>query len=125
MRTLALALLLLAACSKPDVAPALDQYNCDGGLCPDPGVIEGSLVYAGPMRGDAVLLLFDTQSLPPPQGTATTPTSIVRISKQTLFGPQIGTSSVLETGFGLVVSLKGSAFHDHFWPPSVERATPQ
>src|SRR5262249_55934906 len=50
-------------------------------------------VYAGPMRGDAVLLLFDTASLPPPDGNGTTPTAIARIPKETLFGAQLGTTA--------------------------------
>ncbi|MCA1827490.1 MAG: hypothetical protein LC689_11215, partial [Myxococcales bacterium] len=92
-RLLPLALLAALACEKPGVAPGLDQDTCDGGPCLAPGIIQGSLVYAGPARGDAILLLFDTGSLPPPDGNGTSAAAIARIPQATLFGAA-GASSV-------------------------------
>jgi len=75
-----LAVIALAlACEKPIVAPGLDLFTCDGGLCDAPGVVQGSVVYAGTVRGDAILLLFDTAALPPPDGTGTSAVAIARV----------------------------------------------
>jgi hypothetical protein len=74
------------ACETPGLAPGLDQFSCDGGLCPPPGVIQGSLVYSGAARGDAILFLFDTAALPPPDGNGTSATAIAHIPQATLFG---------------------------------------
>src|SRR6185295_6421837 len=63
----------------------LDQFTCDGGLCAAPGVIEGQLVYSGTRRGDAILLLFDTTALPPPDGSGSGAASVARIPEATLF----------------------------------------
>ena len=79
------ALLSALACSKPPVAPGLDQ-SCDGGACDAPGVLSGSLVYSGTARGDAILFLFDTQSLPPPDGNGQSAVAVARIPAATLFG---------------------------------------
>src|SRR5205823_2343202 len=84
-KILPLALLAALACEKPGVAPGLDQNTCDGGPCPTPGVIQGSLVYSGTARGDAVLLLFDTAALPPPDGNGTAAAAVARIPSATLF----------------------------------------
>ncbi|HZR08923.1 MAG TPA: hypothetical protein VFA79_10105, partial [Myxococcales bacterium] len=73
------------ACETPPIAPGLDQFGCDGGVCPPPGVIQGSLVYSGTARGDAILLLFDTAALPPPDGNGTSATAIAHIPQATLF----------------------------------------
>jgi hypothetical protein len=86
------ATLLFAACEKPGVAPGLDQLTCDGGPCPAPGVIQGSLVYSGTARGDAVLLLFDTAALPPPDGNGTSAAALARVPQATLFGNAPATS---------------------------------
>jgi hypothetical protein len=80
-----LALIAALACEKPGVAAGLDENTCDGGPCDAPGVISGSLVYSGPARGDAILLLFDTQSLPPPDGTGQSAAAVARIPATTLF----------------------------------------
>src|SRR5260370_13223200 len=80
-----LALIAALACEKPGVAAGLDENTCDGGPCDAPGVISGSLVYSGPARGDAILLLFDTQSLPPPDGTGQSAAAVARIPPTTLF----------------------------------------
>jgi hypothetical protein len=92
LRTLPALAACALACETPPVAPGLDQYSCDGGICPDPGVIEGSVVYNGTARGDAVLLLFDTAALPPPDGTGTTPAAIARVPEATLLpgSPGVG-----------------------------------
>src|SRR5438270_11287804 len=79
------ALLLALACEKPGVAPGLDQNLCDGGTCDAPGVIQGALVYSGPARGDAIVFLFDTASLPPPDGNGTSAAAVARIPAATLF----------------------------------------
>ncbi len=84
-KILPFALLAALACGKPGVAPGLDQNTCDGGPCQAPGVIQGSLVYSGTARGDAVLLLFDTASLPPPDGNGTAAAAVARIPSATLF----------------------------------------
>src|SRR5205823_7730384 len=84
-KILPLALLAALACEKPGVAPGLDQNTCDGGPCPTPGVIQGSLVYSGTARGDAVLLLFDTAALPPPDGNGTAAAAVARIPSSVLF----------------------------------------
>ena len=79
------AFLSALACSKPPVAPGLDQV-CDAGTCEAPGVIQGDLVYSGPARGDAILFLFDAQSLPPPDGNGQSAVAVARIAAATLFG---------------------------------------
>ncbi|HEY2030185.1 MAG TPA: hypothetical protein VGH20_13355 [Myxococcales bacterium] len=78
-------LALAGACSK-GVAPGLDLLTCDGGPCADPGVIQGQVVFSGTARGDAVLLLFDTAALPPPDGNATSAVEVARVSRAQLFG---------------------------------------
>jgi hypothetical protein len=88
-KVLPLAVVAALACEKPGVAPGLDQ-PCDGGVCSAPGVIQGSLVYSGTARGDAILLLFDTQSLPPPDGTGSSAAAVARIPSATLFANAAG-----------------------------------
>ena len=85
-----LALMLCLGCGDPPVISAQDKYICpaDGGPCvlaAQPGVVTGTLVYQGPRRGDAVLLLFSSMALPPPDGTASAPVEIGRIPSSTLF----------------------------------------
>jgi uncharacterized protein (DUF2141 family) len=82
---LAAALLCAAGCDKPALAPGLDQYTCDGGLCAGPGVVQGKLVYSGTARGDGILLLFDTAALPPPDGTGTGAAAVARVPEAMLF----------------------------------------
>ena len=77
----------LAACAEPPVSQALDKYTCpaDGGPCtlsPEFGVVQGSVVYQGTRRGDVVLLLFASNDLPPPDGTATAPVEIETLHGQ-------------------------------------------
>jgi len=84
------ALSFAAACGAPPVSNALDQYNCpsDGGPCtlpPPTGVIQGTVVYQGPRRGDVVLLLFAANNLPPPDGTATSAVELARVASATMF----------------------------------------
>src|SRR2546430_11714933 len=85
MKRIVMIAALLSACQKPPVAPGLDQFVCDGGVCGAPGVIQGSVVYAGTERGDAILLLFDTAALPPPDGTGTSAAAVARVPSTTLF----------------------------------------
>jgi hypothetical protein len=73
------------ACGQPGVAPGLDQYTCDGGPCAAPGLIRGQVVYDGPARGDAILLLFDTRALPPPEGNGSGAVAVARVKKAALF----------------------------------------
>lgn len=73
------------ACEKPGVAPGLDLFTCSGGPCAAPGVIQGSVVYTGTARGDAILLLFDTAALPPPDGTGTSAVAVARVPAAQLF----------------------------------------
>lgn len=84
-KVLAAALLCALGCDKPALAPGLDQYSCDGGLCAAPGVVQGKLVYGGTARGDAILLLFDTAALPPPDGNGSGAAAVARVPKETLF----------------------------------------
>ena len=82
------ATLLLAAlggCETPPVVPGLDQPVCDPGVECRPGVINGSVVYSGPRRGDVILLLFAAENLPPPDGTASTAVSLSRVPAAKLF----------------------------------------
>ena len=87
-----LPLLALVACSTPDVAPGLDLLTCDGGICPAAGEIHGQVVFSGTARGDAILLLFDTAALPPPDGNGTSALEVARVSQTALFGDAAATS---------------------------------
>jgi uncharacterized protein (DUF2141 family) len=78
------------ACGKPGLAPGLDQYTCDGGLCAAPGVIRGEVVYGGGERGDAILLLFDVAALPPPDGDGSGAVAVARVPQSNLFGSASG-----------------------------------
>jgi hypothetical protein len=70
-------LLFTAACSSPNV----DEYLTDHA-----GRIDGTIFYpSGSARGNAVVLLFDQNHLPPPAGTSTTVANLVIVSEQTLF----------------------------------------
>jgi uncharacterized protein (DUF2141 family) len=85
LRTLSALAACALACERPPVAPGLDQYTCDGGLCPAPGVIKGSVVYGGAARGDVILLLFDTTALPPPDGNGAGAAAVARVPQAALF----------------------------------------
>jgi hypothetical protein len=92
------ALALLAGCDRPPV-----QRNCDseaGVACPflnEPsGRIEGTILYRGPAplesptrpgvaSGRVVLLLFDYDNPPPPQGSATSAVSFQTLSAAQVF----------------------------------------
>src|SRR5467141_3681576 len=82
---LSAACLCALACEKPPVGPGLDQYACGGKLCPAPGVIQGSLVYSGTARGDAIVLLFEASALPPRHGNGTGAAAIARVPESALF----------------------------------------
>src|SRR6267143_4108774 len=90
---LSAACLCALACEKPPVGPGLDQYACGGKLCPAPGVIQGSLVYSGTARGDAIVLLFDAGALPPREGNGTGAAAIARVPESALFRNASGTST--------------------------------
>jgi len=90
---LSAACLCALACEKPPVGPGLDQYACGGKLCPAPGVIQGSLVYSGMARGDAIVLLFDAGALPPREGNGTGAAAIARVPESALFRNASGTST--------------------------------
>jgi uncharacterized protein (DUF2141 family) len=89
---LSAACLCALACEKPAIGPGLDQYACGGDLCPAPGVIQGSLVYSGTARGDAIVLLFDASALPPRDGNGTGAAAIARVAESALFRNAPGTS---------------------------------
>jgi len=82
---LSAACLCALACEKPPLGPGLDQYACGGHLCPAPGVIQGSLVYSGTARGDAIVLLFEAGALPPRDGNGTGAAAIARVPQASLF----------------------------------------
>src|ERR1700716_486797 len=90
---LSAACLCALACEKPPVGPGLDQYACGGKLCPAPGVIQGSLVYSGTARGDAIVLLFHAGALPPREGYGTGAAAIARVQESALFRNASGTST--------------------------------
>jgi uncharacterized protein (DUF2141 family) len=48
-------------------------------------VIHGEVLYDGPARGDAILLLFDTNALPPPDGNGAGAMAVVRVPQAVLF----------------------------------------
>jgi len=79
------ALLCALACENPSLAPGLDEFACGGGLCAAPGVIAGNVRYAGTARGDAILLLFDTEALPPPDGNGSGAAALARVPEAALF----------------------------------------
>ncbi|HUJ29475.1 MAG TPA: hypothetical protein VLW85_25820 [Myxococcales bacterium] len=111
MRRIILIGLLAAACSSPGVAPGLDLYTCDGGVCPSPGVIQGSVVYAGTARGDAILLLFDTAALPPPDGTGSSAVAVGRVPEATLFaGAAAGSSGPFSAPFSFAQVPAGRSY---------------
>ena len=89
---LSAACLCALACEKPPIGPGLDQYACGGHLCPAPGVIQGSLVYSGTARGDAIVLLFDAGALPPRDGNGTGAAAIARVPQASMFRNAPGTS---------------------------------
>ncbi|MCC6557606.1 MAG: hypothetical protein IT372_32030 [Polyangiaceae bacterium] len=86
------ALPLLAAgalgCDSPDVFVPLQAF---GGPA---GVIDGTVTYSGPrpctrgghVVGAAVILAFDTDLLPPPEGLGTSAASLAIVSGDRLFG---------------------------------------
>jgi len=82
---LSAACLCALACEKPALGPGLDQYACGGHLCPAPGVIQGSLVYSGTARGDAIVLLFEASALPLRHGNGTGAAAIARVPESALF----------------------------------------
>ena len=89
---LSAACLCALACEKPPIGPGLDQYACGGDLCPAPGVIQGSLVYSGTARGDAIVLLFDGSALPLRDRNGTGAAAIARVRESALFRNAPGTS---------------------------------
>src|SRR6266478_1463909 len=89
---LSAACLCALACEKPALGPGLDQYACGGEICPAPGVIQGSLVYTGAARGDAIVLLFDASALPLRHGNGTGAAAIARVPESALFRNAPGTS---------------------------------
>src|SRR6267143_683539 len=82
---LSAACLCALACEKPALGPGLDQYACGGHLCPAPGVIQGSLVYSGTARGDAIVLLFEASALPLRHGNGNGAAAIARVPESALF----------------------------------------
>lgn len=89
LTTLALAALATgsASCGDPDVF--LPGYQAGGPA----GIIDGTVTYSGPLPcteaqhivGAAVMLVFDTRLLPPPEGLGTTATSLGVVAGDQLF----------------------------------------
>ena len=88
LRLLPLALLAFGSCTTPN--QFLPSYQPGG----PQGILGGTVTYAGPLPctegghvvGAAVLLVFDTRLLPPPEGLGTTATSLATVPGDTLFG---------------------------------------
>ena len=87
--------LLAGACT----APPVDEFRSDGGAAPDPtGVIEGTVLYAGPRPlceyeggvpirplGGVILTLFEYDNPPPPSGAATGAANLLTVPAARLF----------------------------------------
>nr|WP_095982666.1 hypothetical protein [Melittangium boletus] len=78
---LALACVLATGCEPPPVFATADvrQQQLRSR-------IEGQVVVQGPVRGNAIVLLYDAERPPPPQGTGR-PVSFTVIPREQLFGP--------------------------------------
>jgi hypothetical protein len=78
MRRRLLALVaLVSACGTPTI----DEY-----ILEHAGRIDGTIFYpSGSARGKVVLLLFDSQHLPPPDGTSMSVTNLIVVPEETLF----------------------------------------
>lgn len=87
---LALAALAAGASSCTDIDVFLPSYQPGGPA----GVLDGTVTYSGRLPcteqqhivGAAVLLVFDTRLLPPPEGLGTTATSLGVVAGEKLFG---------------------------------------
>ena len=95
------AAMVAALCALACDDPPLDDPIWRGGNAPNPtGVIEGTVLYAGPrvqcardgdgnatrVLGRVVLTLFDVRALPPPEGTGSSAASLYTIPGEVLFG---------------------------------------
>ena len=56
-------------------------------------MIRGKVFYEGATRGDAILLLFDSRALPPPEGNGAGAIAVARVSEATLFHPAAGAAA--------------------------------
>ena len=85
--TLALVSALSTSCTDPTTFLPADQAGAPA------GALEGTVTYAGPLPctedghivGAAVLEIFDTRFLPPPEGLGTTATSLGAVGGDSLF----------------------------------------
>src|ERR1700682_2001234 len=79
----------LGACESVPV----DDQRSDNRLFPARGVIRGTVSYSGPhpcsrdghIVGDAILLVFDAKTPPPPTGLANTAVNFMAVSGDRLF----------------------------------------
>jgi len=78
---LALACVLATGCEPPPVVPTADARQKQ--LL---SRIEGEVVVQGPVRGNAIVLLYDATRPPPPLGTGR-PVTFTVIPREQLFGP--------------------------------------
>ncbi|MBM7113795.1 hypothetical protein [Archangium primigenium] len=84
---LALTALIATGCEPPPVVPTADVRQKNALTR-----IEGQLVVQGRVRGNAIVLLYDTERPPPPQGTGR-PVSFTVVPREQLFGPSDVTST--------------------------------
>jgi hypothetical protein len=84
---LALASVLATGCEPPPVVPTADRRQNQ-----QLSRIEGSLVVQSRARGNAIVLLYDAERPPPPQGSGR-PLSFTVIPAERLFGSSLGDTS--------------------------------
>jgi hypothetical protein len=91
MKTLFLTLLFIALASACETVA--DDSGPDNRLVPPQGVIQGTVVYQGPhpcsadghILGNAILLFFDKDNPPPPEGVASTAVNLGVVVGDNLF----------------------------------------
>ncbi len=84
---LTLASMLATGCEPPPVVPTADRRQNQ-----QLSRIEGNVVVQSRARGNAIVLLYDAERPPPPQGSGR-PLSFTVIPAEQLFGPSLGDTS--------------------------------
>jgi hypothetical protein len=87
LKGLALASVLATGCEPPPVVPTADRRQNQ-----HLSRIEGQVVVQSRARGNAIVLLYDAERPPPPQGSGR-PLTFTVIPAERLFGPASGDSS--------------------------------